>query len=326
MRREANLTTNPEAIPLFQRVELIRARRPGGRSNALIAISPPGAIPTPASTSPVMPQQGSTCQLTPPSSGDNHVSRLGGGVSCFRDISFICMLSMQGSHASVRIRSLTATMSCECETKVRVIPYSSFMLKTRIALILSSALLVVTALSACDEAEKVETGTVPYVKFHECARASTKLQEAGFTKVTFAAEGNENVPIELGKFKRCEVKQQEPEDGLEAPLSQEIKLIVAQEKVLRMAVSSCKPHPGARLVDNEKTLVLNGVGSQDPAGMGPEYLGCFLSAVRAPERVLTAMEATRALDGRQHAEWDDISAEWSYHPDQGLDVVLYMKD
>ncbi|WP_269142641.1 hypothetical protein [Georgenia yuyongxinii] len=34
------------------------------------------------------------------------------------------------------------------------------------------------------------------------------------------------------------------------------------------------------------------------------------------------MTSTRALDGRQTAEWDGVVATWSFHPDDGLDVIL----
>jgi hypothetical protein len=34
------------------------------------------------------------------------------------------------------------------------------------------------------------------------------------------------------------------------------------------------------------------------------------------------MEKTRALDGRQTASWSFIEASWTYHPDNGLDVII----
>ena len=32
--------------------------------------------------------------------------------------------------------------------------------------------------------------------------------------------------------------------------------------------------------------------------------------------------ATRALDGRQQASWDGFEASWTYHPDNGLTLIL----
>jgi hypothetical protein len=37
------------------------------------------------------------------------------------------------------------------------------------------------------------------------------------------------------------------------------------------------------------------------------------------------MEQTRALDGRQSETWEDFSASWTYHPDNGLDVLIREK-
>jgi hypothetical protein len=37
------------------------------------------------------------------------------------------------------------------------------------------------------------------------------------------------------------------------------------------------------------------------------------------------MKKTRALDGTQSASWDAIEATWSYHPDNGFDIILEEK-
>jgi hypothetical protein len=34
------------------------------------------------------------------------------------------------------------------------------------------------------------------------------------------------------------------------------------------------------------------------------------------------MEGTRALDGRQTQTADGYSYTWSYHPDNGLDIII----
>jgi len=49
---------------------------------------------------------------------------------------------------------------------------------------------------------------------------------------------------------------------------------------------------------------------------------CLLTHLKAPASVTEKMNATRALDGRRDGQWDGITAEWSYHPDNGLDVIL----
>lgn len=49
---------------------------------------------------------------------------------------------------------------------------------------------------------------------------------------------------------------------------------------------------------------------------------CILERTDAPDYVVSQMESTRALDGRQSTEWGDYAAEWTYHPDDGLDVLF----
>ena len=41
-----------------------------------------------------------------------------------------------------------------------------------------------------------------------------------------------------------------------------------------------------------------------------------------PTTVIAQMDSTRALDGTRDATWDGMTATWTYHPDDGLDVIL----
>jgi len=41
-------------------------------------------------------------------------------------------------------------------------------------------------------------------------------------------------------------------------------------------------------------------------------------------QVISRMSATRALDGMQDGQWEGISASWTYHPDDGLNITLTM--
>lgn len=49
------------------------------------------------------------------------------------------------------------------------------------------------------------------------------------------------------------------------------------------------------------------------------------SALGLPESILTRMSATRALDGTQTYDGDEIMVQWTYHPDNGLDVIYSLK-
>lgn len=78
-----------------------------------------------------------------------------------------------------------------------------------------------------------------------------------------------------------------------------------------------------RVSDGGMTMTMDGRGNDDGAGAASVVEeACVLGALNAPSRVTTLMGETRALDGRQTATWDGITASWSYHPDNGLDVIF----
>jgi len=45
-------------------------------------------------------------------------------------------------------------------------------------------------------------------------------------------------------------------------------------------------------------------------------------ALNMPDSLFTEMCATNSLMGRQSETYDNIEVEWSYHPDNGLDVFF----
>lgn len=99
--------------------------------------------------------------------------------------------------------------------------------------------------------------------------------------------------------------------------------------VLDQAVAACKVKysvHGAEIADGGTTLILDGSGEDDPAGMPYADQKCLLDELHMPTYVDEQMRNTRALDGRQSADWDGIQASWSYHPDDGLDVVLHLDE
>lgn len=77
------------------------------------------------------------------------------------------------------------------------------------------------------------------------------------------------------------------------------------------------------LRDDDTTLVLDMEG--DDLGSGDlsfSDIACVLDQLGAPSYVTEAMERTRALDGVQRETWDQYEASWTYHPDQGLDIII----
>ncbi len=83
---------------------------------------------------------------------------------------------------------------------------------------------------------------------------------------------------------------------------------------------------GFELADDDTTLILDTMGADDSAGTDITTLGCALGELATPTRVITAMESTRALDGRQSESWDGFTAAWSYHPDSGMDVIITLDE
>lgn len=103
--------------------------------------------------------------------------------------------------------------------------------------------------------------------------------------------------------------------------------VAAPTKVLKDAVSTChlEKNPDAMLGDNDTSLTINGAGDKDFAtlnGLPESLVNCLLDATKTPDYVRAQMGKTRALDGTQHGTWRNISASWTYHPDDGLDVVM----
>lgn len=80
---------------------------------------------------------------------------------------------------------------------------------------------------------------------------------------------------------------------------------------------------GGVVADGGSTLTFDMQGDDFGSGDGTvEALQCLLFELKVPDYVITMMDSTRALDGRQSAEWDGYEASWIYHPDSGLDVVF----
>lgn len=92
---------------------------------------------------------------------------------------------------------------------------------------------------------------------------------------------------------------------------------------LELAQVMCDPpHNGTRLEDGGATLLVDGKGGDDFSGVDLAALGCILDTLKVPEAVKQKMSSTRALDGRQDGRWSEYDASWTYHPDNGLDLII----
>lgn len=95
---------------------------------------------------------------------------------------------------------------------------------------------------------------------------------------------------------------------------------VRLESSLEQAVNSCGV---GEIEDEGSTLLIDGAGKY---GMTIEDLVCLLAEIDTPSSTIALIDSTRALDGRQEDSWDGIQAQWTYHPDNGLDMVLTLED
>lgn len=78
-----------------------------------------------------------------------------------------------------------------------------------------------------------------------------------------------------------------------------------------------------QVADSGRTLTIDTAGTDTDSGtVTAEGLSCLLLWVDTPTSVTSQMEMTRALDGMQSAVWEGYTANWTYHPDAGLDITI----
>lgn len=101
---------------------------------------------------------------------------------------------------------------------------------------------------------------------------------------------------------------------------------------LQLVAEQCEL-PESAIGDDGETLILDGEGKDDRKLVGGkmttvgeklaiEDIGCALAGIDTPDSVIAMMEGTRAMDGRQTQTADGYSYTWSYHPDNGLDIII----
>lgn len=91
------------------------------------------------------------------------------------------------------------------------------------------------------------------------------------------------------------------------------------------AVQRCAVHnqPGIELGDFSQSLMMDGEGTDYlDEGADESDIDCVLHALDIPDSVFSLIRSTRALDGRQSREWGKFSASWSFHPEDGTNVII----
>ncbi|GAB3650373.1 hypothetical protein GCM10027591_07740 [Zhihengliuella somnathii] len=81
--------------------------------------------------------------------------------------------------------------------------------------------------------------------------------------------------------------------------------------------------PGVYVLDDGAALELDGSGTGAfSGGLETSDQVCILKGLGIPESAFSRMSSTRALDGTQTTSWDGYQASWTYHPDDGLHVIV----
>jgi hypothetical protein len=91
---------------------------------------------------------------------------------------------------------------------------------------------------------------------------------------------------------------------------------------LEQAYEACRrgsdPEKTLTLGDGGRTLVVDTESKRGSiAG-----LNCVLREVGTPQSIQAALERTTAMQGVQDAEHQGLSYSWSYHPDNGVNMVI----
>ena len=99
--------------------------------------------------------------------------------------------------------------------------------------------------------------------------------------------------------------------------------LATPSNAINEAVASCGVEDDEWIVvgDEGASVSLDTEGEESP---GTTYSNavCVLDELGMPDSVSNRMGSTRALDGRQDAQWGEFSATWGYHPDSGMNVVV----
>jgi hypothetical protein len=76
------------------------------------------------------------------------------------------------------------------------------------------------------------------------------------------------------------------------------------------------------LGDEGSTLTMRGEGDAYHPGASLDDIVCVLVMLDMPDSVASQIDRTTSMMGVQQAAWDDFEASWSYHPDNGLNMIV----
>lgn len=104
-------------------------------------------------------------------------------------------------------------------------------------------------------------------------------------------------------------------------LAASVSRAAAQDPRLRAAYDTCQSR------DTDDTLSIVDEGTSIVVDTRSEYgnpagMNCVLSEIDTPESILAQVGRTTSLMGVQEADHDGFHLSWSYHPDNGVNMVI----
>lgn len=104
----------------------------------------------------------------------------------------------------------------------------------------------------------------------------------------------------------------------------EVEAEAAKLAILGDAVDTCKVAnaTGFLLGDGGMTLTFDMKGKGQSTGAAMTDIACVLAELDVPTSLVSHMDQTTSMDGRQSETWDNLEVSWSYHPDRGMDGVI----
>jgi hypothetical protein len=79
---------------------------------------------------------------------------------------------------------------------------------------------------------------------------------------------------------------------------------------------------GISVGDKGASITIDTKGEDDSNGASFDDAACILSGLDVPDHVISQIDDTSAMDGRQTASWEGVEASWTYHPDSGMKLIL----
>ena len=90
---------------------------------------------------------------------------------------------------------------------------------------------------------------------------------------------------------------------------------------IEQVAASC----GVSAASDGRSITVRTAGAKTAGGKSIKDVVCVLAGLKAPQHIYSLIDATRALDGMQSESWGDYVARWTYHPDNGLTIVIAHK-